>query len=452
MTVYSNSNCNIAATGAADGTRGLFFTRDDGDVDPVIIKLPEVDEKSGANTDAETISLVRTVFQNMKITAGDRELTPGRFEVFYFTDSDVWTNGVPESPLGKRAWCLQERVLSPRTVHFGEKQLLFECQSMHACSRFPEGIPPILIPSQECKSNLSLRNAAKQARSDDLASIEHVYNIWKNIVMTYSTCSLTFGKDKLVAISGMASYMEKNLHLSNYLAGIWSYRALDQLLWYSVSGASLDALSCFRPETYQAPSWSWASVNNPIKFSTPRRQRLARVVDGTIWPKGTDNRHGEVTYGLLVLHGVLITSRAYRQLKPIPPSSASFITVLRLGESQPFLEPVFDDWKDSRSDKYACAPLAFTDNGVAGLVLLQAEATEIVTEGVPVYRRAGFFSASKDDWSRFMGRPVKVPYRVERTASGSLVQVWPNEVPKEPDFDDEDKEWAEKHAVEFLII
>jgi hypothetical protein len=88
--------------------------------------------------------------------------------------------------------------------------------------------------------------------------MENAHRIWQNLVTTYSTCDLTFGKDKLVAISGMASYIERNLHLADYFAGLWKYKILDQLLWSVVLNHDIPS---FRPESYQAPTWSWASVN-----------------------------------------------------------------------------------------------------------------------------------------------------------------------------------------------
>ena len=456
MTIYSNSHCNIAATGAADGSRGLFFQRDDSDVDPVVFNLPETDKRSGGRRDNETIQLVRTVFRNMKYTDGGREYTPGHFDVFYFTDADVWTSGVPQSPLGKRAWCLQERVLSPRTVHFGEKQLLFQCQSLHACSRFPDGIPPILIPSQETQANLSLRNAVKQARPEEPRAVERAYKIWKNIVTTYSSCDLTFGKDKLVATSGMASYMGKNFRLSNYLAGIWSYRPFDQLLWEPVPDPSPDAGPLFRPKTYQAPSWSWASVNHAIKFTVLSSQPLADLNEGVVFAKDSKQKYGEVKFGALILRGALIATRAYQQLKPIGPAKAGFVTILGLGETKAFVQPIFDDWQDSRAKDFMCAPLAFTDphKGVVGLVLLPTEVNEMndLPSELRKYRRAGFFELSQHEWSRYRGRPVKLPYTVERGPHGELRQRWPNVPEEEPDFEHEDRGWVKENAVDFLLV
>ena len=50
-----------------------------------------------------------------------------------------WASSVegPDSPLSSRGWILQERLLPPRTLHFGHEQMFWECRS----ALCPEGHP-----------------------------------------------------------------------------------------------------------------------------------------------------------------------------------------------------------------------------------------------------------------------------------------------------------------------
>ncbi|KAK5704437.1 hypothetical protein LTR97_003455 [Elasticomyces elasticus] len=57
-------------------------------------------------------------------------MRPANYLVF---DMHSWKHEIDDSPLGKRAWCLQERALSPRTIHFGKTQIAWECRQL-ACN------------------------------------------------------------------------------------------------------------------------------------------------------------------------------------------------------------------------------------------------------------------------------------------------------------------------------
>ncbi|KAF1837432.1 HET-domain-containing protein [Decorospora gaudefroyi] len=461
MTIYSNSYLTIAATASPDGTRGLFFPREDTDVDPVVFKLGAKNAQNGIGSrhDTDTIELVRSVFQSMKMnSASGKEYTPGKYDIFYFTDASVWQDGVPRSPLCQRAWCLQERVLSSRVVHFGEKQLLFQCQSMHACSRFPDGIPSILIPPSEKQANLSVRNVVREKRKSEQNSRERAYNIWKGVVTTYSSCDLTFGKDKLVAISGIASYLGAHFAFGNYLAGIWSYRALDQLLWEAQRDVVSQSGDNFRSKDYQAPSWSWASVNCGVKFSAPRYPPLAELRKGYSTTKDPKQKFSEVKSGAVILHGVLIPTTSHQQMNQVIPSLTEFTTLLRLANTDAYVEPAWDDWLDSRAQGLVCAPLAFMEphKGVVGLVLLPTTTTTADLGDFPTalktYRRAGMFSLHSDLWTKFRGRQVNVPYTLERGPDGGVVRSWPNVPVQQPSYEAEDRTWVRNHSENYLVV
>jgi hypothetical protein len=454
MNVYSNSYCNIAATGASDGTRGLFFGRSLDDIAPVSFKVPYHKGKATSARDKD-INYVPLTFHSMKMTsAGGQEYSPGKPETFYFTDSDLWQKGITYSPLGKRAWCLQERVLAPRTIHFGESQLYFECQSLQACSRFPKGVPSILIPAMEDKSTSSLINAAKVAKAKDMVSLDRAHDTWCHLVEIYSACNLTFGKDKLVAISGMATFIATKLYMPEYIAGIWSYRTEDQLLWsYDVKlGADgIDVVHYERPKEYRAPSWSWASVDHAIKFSERPHAYLAKVFGYQNWPKVKENGYGEVEYAILKMKGVVIPTRVGRWMKQLSVSVSSWATVLILGETEVVVEPVLDNWHDGYVKQMMCLPIAVTQLEVIGLVLVVDDEPRVESEIGPIYRRAGFFRLEKDSWSKFRGRPVPKRYEDRKLPSGEWVRSYPNIEPDEPNYYRQDQEWIEKNWETFVL-
>ncbi len=99
--VYRNATCNIAATGFSDGRNGLFATRDTRLLSRLKVSL----DWNGISPDGKT------------------ELRGN----YYSLDDGLWTDLVSNPPLNRRAWVTQERILSRSNIHFGAKQLLWEC-------------------------------------------------------------------------------------------------------------------------------------------------------------------------------------------------------------------------------------------------------------------------------------------------------------------------------------
>jgi hypothetical protein len=138
---------------------------------------------------------------------------------------------------------IQERLLAPRTLHFSSTQVFWECNESTACETFP-----IQFPSELSYGDFHLQ---KQPITRAL---------WSKIVQLYSRCDLTLGKDKLVAISGLAKHIHDQTR-EQYLAGLWRGGLEAQLCWKSRTATS-------RPRVPRAPTWSWASVDGTVNLSS----------------------------------------------------------------------------------------------------------------------------------------------------------------------------------------
>lgn len=113
---------------------------------------------------------------------------------------------------------------------------------------------------------------------------------------------MTYEQDKLPAISGLASFFAKQLG-TDYLAGLWRSTLLSDLLWEANPGDS----AMNRPLEYRAPSWSWASVNCPVKYlpgwiASPK----ATVIEAVAQPVVERIQFGKVSNGYIRLRGKLI--------------------------------------------------------------------------------------------------------------------------------------------------
>jgi hypothetical protein len=91
--IYKNCLVNIAATGAEDGSMGFFFDRDPIFASPCRLKVKKT-------------------------------------RTHDFVPSSVWLHDVNYAPLNSRAWVVQEQLLAPRVLHFGKRQLFWECNEL----------------------------------------------------------------------------------------------------------------------------------------------------------------------------------------------------------------------------------------------------------------------------------------------------------------------------------
>jgi hypothetical protein len=148
-----------------------------------------------------------------------------------------------EFPLLARAWTYQERLLSPRLVHFTAGEVMWECSEVSACECFEPGTnarPHYLIAESEKRLH------QKAIEQPLFKKEEH----WREIVSSYSTLKLSFEKDKLPALSGVAKEIFSFRPKDEYLAGLWKNSILDDLCW-SLRGKEGSGL---RPSAWRSPS------------------------------------------------------------------------------------------------------------------------------------------------------------------------------------------------------
>lgn len=146
----------------------------------------------------------------------------------------------------QRGWVLQERLLSPRIIHFSSRQVIWECDETRASESFPDELP-------------SVWPVTKRIEIERLTSEDDFLGLWGNILERYSTTRLTYRSDLMPALSGIARRLQQNTG-ATYLAGIWQPPRWFEvhLAWHSLSPPLP------RPAGYRAPSWSWASTDNRV--------------------------------------------------------------------------------------------------------------------------------------------------------------------------------------------
>jgi hypothetical protein len=144
---------------------------------------------------------------------------------------------VSTSPLMKRGWVLQERLLSRRSIYFG-LQAWWECSEQLATTQFPDGLPEsaqygIQYGIETPWRTTTILTPPKYEIYDDM-SISHqdqIYKGWASIASFFSRCKVTFEQDYLLALSGIAKEFQAALG-ENYYAGLWEQDMIRGLLWY----------------------------------------------------------------------------------------------------------------------------------------------------------------------------------------------------------------------------
>jgi len=248
--IYSGSMINIAATASKNGAEGCFRDRTPDKVNPCKVGISMENDGQG-------------VWHNLQ--------------------SNVWQDQVENSPLCRRAWVVQERILAPRTLHFGGTQMFWECNNLAACESIPDG--------SECVS-------VKKTLSSFPG------NVWQFIVEQYCKASLSHTSDKLVAIAGIAKFLQvlDPRQYDDYFAGLWRKDIEKQMLWTVREGPIREPVEN-RPAYYRAPTWSWASIDGPVLFRTisrnmPRMRMGFKVTDIRVVPS-TEDKLGKIEHGSL---------------------------------------------------------------------------------------------------------------------------------------------------------
>ncbi len=226
-----------------------------------------------------------------------------------------------------RAWTLQEHVLSSRILIYGAR-MIWKCNRRQVSYGGTQDWSFEPHHSQDRVFSQTL--PVKLEEEVDFRI--RVYQSWYSLVNDYTRRKLTIPSDKLPGIAGIAQEMER-LTGDVYLAGLWKSSLLHDLMW------SLHASTKYRHSSvWRAPSWSWVSVNNAVRYSRIDAEAipLARVIRCEVVPASKVSHLGEIISGELELEGTVF------ELNKEQIGSA--LEKERLGEAPPSNKEVVFGW------------------------------------------------------------------------------------------------------------
>lgn len=170
-----------------------------------------------------------------------------------FPSIDALDRDLEASKWDSQGWIWQQQMLTKRLLIFGNETIHFKCT--HCVQSEHHG-----------RNNYDSYTLGDQTRQE-----------WTRWVQHFLKTQLPCTQDKLPAVSGLAKIMDHNSSRAEeapaeYLAGIWrssqeseNHKGWRGQLCWSLSGQAstfkqmLEGLKSTTPETYTAPSWSWAS-------------------------------------------------------------------------------------------------------------------------------------------------------------------------------------------------
>lgn len=157
-------------------------------------------------------------------------------------------------PLTTRAWAFQERILSPRILHFTKSGIFWDCWTDYDCEN--------LCTTWDVQKDIHTRSASypDSLSPAALGAIHDPYRkdtvTWTRMVEKYMQSNLTKESDRLVAIKSLMDRIAPSM----FCKGVRTSKLHQDLFWAAQNGELQ-----FVADT-KAPSWSWASRKGPIKF------------------------------------------------------------------------------------------------------------------------------------------------------------------------------------------
>lgn len=224
--IYANSTLTFAATAASESDCGLNCNRNYLEVAPCRIQASWANEE--------------------------------RYNLVCY-ETGGWQRHVEGPDLHDRGWVVQERLLSPRTIHFAADQVYWECASLRASEFLPYGPIPEQ-PDYVAQQNLKCLLRRDQRGKGEAMSFDYT---WTEILRLYTRTELTHESDRIVALSGIVTALNEvfNLDYSDFVMGLWKSRLPHQLLWYT-EGVDFDDQAVLDG----APSWSWLSYRGGVEY------------------------------------------------------------------------------------------------------------------------------------------------------------------------------------------
>jgi hypothetical protein len=314
--------------------------------------------------------------------------------------------GEHTEPINKRAWTLQEAILSNRVLHYTSNEMVWECNEVRECE-CRQGCPVVLD-----------EESTRMLRSPELfgsISIARAYLQWRQIVQLFTERQLSYDEDRLSALSGMAKQFAQMRQAvigveSAYFAGIWEDDLAVELLWLVEDDYWRNRMLSYRmPHAWRAPSWSWAAVEAPVMFHIMSAfQTEVKLVCAKSEPLDARDPFGRVKSAEIVLSGKVVHGLTVKtSRRKDGEGDMGFVDGIKyqvVDQSERSCVVIFDDSNSigRTSERYSClrigtASVQGADRSYSGFIVMRrVGASGYMFERVGASSRGGDWTTAAD--------------------------------------------------------
>jgi Heterokaryon incompatibility protein (HET) len=178
----------------------------------------------------------------------------------------------PMNPLNTRGWTLQESLLSPRKLIYGEKELVWDCEM------------ELEFPTSFFDLSWSFHLPRETFEPNSRLSIPKAHEIWGSVVYESTGRRLSFPEDRLAAVTGVTAELQ-SVCQDECIFGLWHNNFIRQLCWVRAGPPeSASAALTEKGILHCAPEWSWASRQFQTSFRDvePEEEQCWELRDNTV--------------------------------------------------------------------------------------------------------------------------------------------------------------------------
>ncbi|KAF7903997.1 hypothetical protein EAF00_001331 [Botryotinia globosa] len=221
--IFKNATVTISAASATSADGGLFGRRTTEDLFQISLRLP------------------------------DKSLS----KIYIAERKDPQAS---EEPVNQRAWCFQESILSPRVLSFRSTELLWHCQTLQY---EPVAESNYFYHGRDAEIPGNIFGLDVEIESKDAF---HRVQTWNLIVEGFTARHLTNPEDRLPAISGIANEFALAWN-DEHVLGVMRSTIEYHLAWKAPRHGDLQVANPRNLGNGRAPSWSWVSIDYPVRFT-----------------------------------------------------------------------------------------------------------------------------------------------------------------------------------------